>query len=197
MKHRFKGRSIRDVFASVLSSGFGVVVLSGAMAWMLIRFFDVGYPVSKTQQAIFMPAGEQARACQLDLVVDGDTVDVLCQQVHFRLRLLGIDAPETQQAPWGEMSTQALRSLLPTAEPLYVVSHGADYYGRTLATIYLQDGQDVNLFMIQNGFAVAYDGENTPLNYYAAEQTARAQQLNIWSESGHHQQPALWRRYHK
>ena len=88
-------------------------------------------------------------------VVDGDTVDLSTGE---RLRIIGIDTPETGQCRFQE-ATDALTAMI--AGKSVVVSPGArddvDKYGRLLRYIDV-DGVDVGLSLIQHGLAIArYD----------------------------------------
>lgn len=98
-------------------------------------------------------------------VVDGDTVR-LAVDCGFKLsftdnfRLLGINAPERDAA-----ATEALAAILMSAVDaegfIRVNTTKPDKYGRWLVTI-LSSSPDVsvNMQMISQGFAVAYDGGN-------------------------------------
>ena len=58
------------------------------------------------------PSGpvRETRACTVVRVVDGDTIE--CDPVG-RIRLIGVDTPESGQEPFGSMATGALMALLP------------------------------------------------------------------------------------
>lgn len=107
-------------------------------------------------------------------VVDGDTVDVMIDLgfrvwVKNRLRLWGIDAPETRTRDLDEkrlgLETKAyLEEQLVTAEgdgrEIRIESKGLDKYGRSLAVIWVQrdDGTffDLNQNMVDNNLAMEY-----------------------------------------
>lgn len=132
--------------------------------------------------------------CKLNKVIDGDTVKAVCGGRYLHIRLSGIDAPETEQVPWGGQSAAILRQLLPidfTMRP-----EGSDIYHRQLATIFAGQ-KNINLTMIESGWAVAYKHKNTPKNYKDAQRRAKRQHLGVWSVDGPQQDPKKWRRYHK
>jgi endonuclease YncB( thermonuclease family) len=96
-------------------------------------------------------------------VVDGDTVDVTVQGQRERVRLLGIDTPETKDPDqpvqcYGPEATELTEALLPkgTAVRLERDAEARDDYGRLLAYVYRgSDGLFVNLELARRGAAVA------------------------------------------
>lgn len=98
-------------------------------------------------------------------VVDGDTVDVridlgLHVSVVQRLRLLGINAPETRGAE-REKGLIAKRALTEKVLAKYVVvktvKDKTGKYGRFLADLFLEgEGISVNSWMVEQRFAVKY-----------------------------------------
>ena len=89
-------------------------------------------------------------------VTDGDTI----RCGDERIRLTGIDAPETGRCPRnrkcvkgdGEASKRTLERII-AGKHLRIVRLGKDHYGRTLAAVYV-DGQNVACPMIRAGQAV-------------------------------------------
>lgn len=92
-------------------------------------------------------------------VIDGDTLEVASGQ---RVRLLGVDAPETQHSlnavrTMGQASKEHLAELtLGKKVYLEIPTGNHDPYGRTLAYAYLSDGRLINRTMIEDGFAMPY-----------------------------------------
>jgi endonuclease YncB( thermonuclease family) len=127
-------------------------------------------------------------------VIDGDTIDVS----GYRIRLQGIDAPESNQActdaghrayPCGRIATRELIEHL-AGQPLKCASSGLDRYRRVLATCALPDGSDVNAWMVQQGWAVAYYTGT----YRSEEAAAHAAKRGIWA--GSFMVPSEWRHRH-
>ncbi len=132
-------------------------------------------------------------------VIDGDTVDVRPATPHptgpdrtERVRLLGIDAPETAHdhpAQCGaDDATDALREQLrhrPVTLTLDPISGHHDRYGRTLG--YLQaDGHDVALDLVRAGMVEAWHPPSAPAPtryppYAAAQETAEASRAGLWA----------------
>jgi micrococcal nuclease len=131
--------------------------------------------------------------------VDGDTVDVRIGGADERVRLLGIDTPETvdPRRPvgcFGKEASQRTAALIPpgTVVRLERDVEARDKYGRLLAHVYrVDDGTYVNLTLLAEGFAttltikpnVAHTDELA-----AASRAARAAKRGLWgacpAESG-------------
>ena len=104
---------------------------------------------------------------KLDRVIDGDTVDAMIDLgfntwVHKRIRLLGIDAPETRtrdlrEKEAGLQTKERLTELLAASEGEFVVeSHGVGKYGRCLGTIWIGE-QNINNLLLSEGLAEVYE----------------------------------------
>jgi len=91
---------------------------------------------------------------RVDRVIDGDTIDILdSASTRFRIRLDGIDAPESNQQ-YGKESTKKL-SVLTLGKDVRILSSGRDRYGRFIGRIYINN-VDINLEMVKNGCAWHY-----------------------------------------
>ena len=123
-------------------------------------------------------------------VVDGDTIEMAGR----RIRLLGLDAPESAQTcgepalpvPCGARARDAMRRLV-EAGPVTCAATGRDRYGRDLATC-RAGAADLGAAMVLAGQAVAAG------RYLAEEAAARGARRGIWA--GPFVAPAEWRRTH-
>ena len=99
-------------------------------------------------------------------IVDGDTIDIDVPDGAYektRIRLLGIDTPETARSPQGAMyygkeaSEFAEKLCLDKEVTVLIdtVSRARDKYGRLLAYLVLADGTVVNELLVKEGFAYA------------------------------------------
>lgn len=124
-------------------------------------------------------------------VVDGDTIDILKNNNKERIRLLGINTPETVDPRksvqcFGEQASNKAKELLENksikmeSDP---TQGDKDKYGRLLRYIYLENGTFVNLVLIQEGFAYEYTYD-TPYKFQkefkAAQKNAEAQKKGLW-----------------
>jgi endonuclease YncB( thermonuclease family) len=127
-------------------------------------------------------------------VIDGDTIDI----AGSRIRLQGIDAPETDQTctdaskkswPCGRAATRVLIGFI-AGRPLKCETSGLDRYRRVIAVCALPDGSDVNAWMVQQGWALAYYSAA----YGSEEAEAHAAKRGIWA--GSFMPPWEWRHRH-
>lgn len=121
-------------------------------------------------------------------VADGDTVTVLdAGNRQTRVRLQGIDAPESGQA-FGQVSKRNLSDLIFDRQ-VVVEYEKTDRYGRTLGKV-LTGQRDVNLEQIKAGLAwhyKYYQEEQTPEDrrlYAEAETEARSARRGLWADPG-------------
>jgi endonuclease YncB( thermonuclease family) len=125
-------------------------------------------------------------------VIDGDTIAINGE----RIRLHGIDAPETHQTcsaygqAWacGQMATDWLKSHVARRE-VACVGHARDRYGRLLAVCYV-GGESLNERIVREGWALDFRRYST--DYLAAEEDARRNGAGIWR--GEFTAPWEWRR---
>ena len=118
---------------------------------------------------------------QISQVPDGDTVWVLPDRggPPRKLRLAGIDAPETCQ-PDGPAAREALAGMA-LHQHVEVTVQRYDDYGRGLARIRL-DGEDLGARMVREGQAWSYRYRRDPGPYQAEEATARQQRRGLFAQ---------------
>lgn len=118
---------------------------------------------------------------------DGDTITVLSRdEVQYKIRLAGIDAPEKRQA-YGDKSRAHLASLV-FGKWVAVDWTKRDRYGRIIGKVSVA-GQDVCLDQIRNGMAWHYkkyaadqDWSDRSL-YAAAERDALRDRRGLWKDA--------------
>jgi micrococcal nuclease len=133
--------------------------------------------------------------CIVGRIADGDSFR--CADGR-RVRLTGIDSPESRQQPYGERARQALLELLPAGRAVRLESDVAptDRYGRVLAYVWAGPIL-VNETMVRDGWAVLY---TVPPNVKYAERLTRAQKearargAGLWSQHGFECLPNDFRR---
>jgi micrococcal nuclease len=125
-------------------------------------------------------------------VVDGDTIDVSIDGHRERVRLIGIDTPETKKPDtpvqcFGPEATAFITSLLPADVALHLERDvvARDDYGRMLAYVYLaNDGTFVNLTIISKGFArplTIVPNSTHADEFVAAAHAAEADDIGLWA----------------
>ena len=117
-------------------------------------------------------------------VADGDTITVLdSTNTQHRIRLEGIDAPESHQA-FGTQSKKSLSEMV-FGKDVTIVYEKTDQYGRLVGKILLA-GKDINLEQVKAGMAwhyKEYQKEQTPEDrelYARAENEAHTARRGLW-----------------
>jgi len=119
------------------------------------------------------PSAEFQKAT-VEYVVDGDTIDVVIDGNEKRVRLAGIDAPESasheqeRNTQEGVLATEHVRALLPVGRVVYLQKDVSetDKYGRLVRYVWLDVPSDpnsseeitskmVNSLIVEAGFARA------------------------------------------
>ena len=123
--------------------------------------------------------------CVIVMLKDGDTIQC---KVQGAVRLIGIDTPERDQAPFGTAATAGMAALLPKGVTVQISTDSTlrDRYGRLLAYAWYQQ-TSVNWLMIRQGWAVSvrYPPNTRYANLFdAAEERARAEQRGLWRVGG-------------
>ncbi|MCS7164108.1 MAG: thermonuclease family protein [Thermodesulfovibrio sp.] len=137
---------------------------------------------------------------------DGDTITIIKESFlgifvkTERVRLIGIDAPELEQEPWGRRAKNYLRKLIKESDwqiKIELDVQHRDKYGRILAYVWDKNGNMINYMMIRNGYAMLY---TIPPNvkyvdlFVEAQRLARQEQKGIWGKEGLKEKPSDWRK---
>jgi len=128
-------------------------------------------------------------------VADGDTITVNSEGTKLKVRLYGIDAPETakinkrtgkvnkQGQPYGEEAFQALSGKV-MGKQVRLEVMAIDRYKRAVSIVYLGE-TNVNQGMVSAGWAWAYrrylDRPHAS-EYLEAEETARSARRGLWKD---------------
>lgn len=127
----------------------------------------------------------------VDYTVDGDTIDVLMNGVHERVRLIGVDTPETHKPNtpvqcYGVIASDFTKTNLEhknvrlESDP---INQNRDRYQRLLRYVYLDDGTLWNAKLVREGYGHALtafpftkSGE-----FVEYENLAKNENLGLWS----------------
>jgi micrococcal nuclease len=129
---------------------------------------------SSSLAASVPPAWEIARVIR---IIDGDTYEVLTNGQVLRVRLLGVDAPEHDQA-FGQQATDSVTALL-RGRLVRLQRHGTDLYGRTLGKIRLPIGS-VDSLLVAHGWAWAFDPTHVVAERAQEQTAAQRASRGLW-----------------
>lgn len=114
-------------------------------------------------------------------VSDGDIFTLLlAPNKTARIRLYGIDAPETRQA-YSVKSKENLSKMIAGVTVNVSVSD-TDKYGCVIGKVSTPRCKDVNLEMLQVGLAWHYSHFDNTVAYREAEKEARKKKLGLWQD---------------
>lgn len=130
-------------------------------------------------------------SCTITRIIDGDTIE--CARLG-RVRLIGMDTPESNQRPFGAHASTALLALIPVGSEVQLEPdvEARDRYGRMLAYVWLGRTM-VNWRMVREGWAVLL---TYPPNvqyveaFEGAERRAREEGKALWAAGGFDCRPA-------
>ena len=151
------------------------------------------------QQADAQQALQEARVIRVN---DGDTITLRMDGKIYRVRLIGFDAPEMGQEPWGKKAQEHLRTLLKdsgwnVSVETDVEKH--DKYGRLLVYVWTKDKTFINEKMLADGYAVLFTfPPNTKYVdlFRKAQRNAREKRSGIWGPDGLKEKPVEYKKKH-
>ena len=128
-------------------------------------------------------------------IIDGDTLEVKINEINHVVRLLGVDASETEfdddirttkRECFSLEARDELRRLTLNKkvrlenDPL---NKNTDNYGRLLRYVYLSDGTLVNQKLIEDGFArhLSFFPLTKNENFAQLQSSAQSQNFGLWS----------------
>jgi micrococcal nuclease len=114
-------------------------------------------------------------------VPDGDSILILTpDNKQVEIKLFGIDCPEENQ-PFGEDAKQYTSQQCMGKIILYRIV-GIDIYERMIATVFLEDGRELNLELLKAGLAWHYNRYSNSQAYTEAESQARKAGIGLWAD---------------
>lgn len=125
-------------------------------------------------------------------VIDGDTLELQLGDKIEKVRLIGVNTPETVDPRrkvecFGREASDYAKKIL-TGQKVSLEFDPSqdqrDKYSRLLAYLYLEDGSLFNLDLIKAGYAYEYTYKKPYLyqsQFQSAEDQAQSKQLGLWS----------------
>ena len=110
-------------------------------------------------------------------VVDGDTLHIYNENGTYKIRLSGIDAPESGQA-YGKRAKEHLAYLVAGKQVIAIVN-SKDRYGRYVASV-KADSKDVCAEMLAAGYAWHYKQYNNNKYYDELQREAKKAKRGLW-----------------
>lgn len=113
-------------------------------------------------------------------VSDGDTISVMHDGKAEKIRIYGIDCPESHQ-DFGQKAKQFTSSMV-FGKIVEVKRMDTDRYGRTVGLVSL-DGKSLNEELVQAGMAWVYTKhcrESFCQRWYRLEESARNGKIGLW-----------------
>lgn len=167
-----------------------LLVLAAPHRERLLGLLDGGVPLPAAISGAPSPV---SRFTARVAVVDGDTLAMGGE----RLRLHGIDAPESAQTceragrayRCGGEAGAALARIL-GGGMVACAQRDTDQYGRRVVRCHNDRGEDIGAEMVRQGWAIAF--RRYALDYVSQEAEARAARRGLWA--GRFEDPADWRR---
>lgn len=145
-----------------------------------------------------IPAFSWAFPAKIIRAVDGDTLQVanLLDGQVSRVRLYGVDSPETQQG-FGAEAKESARAF--EGVEVELAAYDTDRYGRTVAVLQLSDGSTVQEHLLRAGAAWVYTQYCKKFvcpHWQGIEFQARKSGQGLWKDSDP-TPPWQWRKAHQ
>ena len=144
-------------------------------------------------QMAILPGEDQEGPYLVSRVVDGDTIVVAISGEPTKVRLIGVDTPESvapatykENTPEGSEAAAFVTELI-QGQFVYLEydTERIDHYGRTLAYVYLENGDMLQELLLEQGMARAMT--ISPNDKYAAhfeelQNTAALESQGFWKD---------------
>ena len=114
-------------------------------------------------------------------VKDGDTIEVLYKNQPIVIRFEHIDCPEKKQ-PFGKKAKQFVSDNV-FGKKVKIISNGkTDRWKRLIAIIELENGNNLNKMLVQNGLAMHFKKYSKDNSYDIIEKEAKNNKIGMWSQ---------------
>lgn len=135
------------------------------------------------------PSSDKGNWIRVSRVVDGDTFEIMNKGVKEKVRLIGVDTPESVKPgspvePFGIEASNFTKKLIEgKMVRLEFDVQERDKYGRLLAYVYLEDGTLLNAKLLEEGLATVMTvPPNVRMadNFIKIQRKAREEKKGIW-----------------
>jgi micrococcal nuclease len=175
-------------------------VISGqthpALVFVIIAFCIFTFGIDRSF------AAQTSSTAAVIKVHDGDTVTLMINGKMRKARLIGIDAPEMNQRPWGRQAKDHLIDILNHSDWMVTMENDEvthDKFGRSLVYLWTKDNELINERMVLDGYAVLFTIKPNVRyrdRFSRAEKLARREMKGIWGPNGLKESPAKYREKH-
>jgi micrococcal nuclease len=151
---------------------------------------------------LILSSSAMAGQYKVTRVYDGDTILCAGNDTTIKVRLVGIDAPETSKnkrdpgQPYSQQAKKFLSGLV-LNKNIEMKGYGLDKYNRTLGEIFIES-KNINLEMVKQGLAEAYKGKSPKgfkdEPYIEAEKETKGSSKGMWTLGNKYISPADWRK---
>ena len=178
---------INDIMRNFTKNNKITLIIIISLCYLFISAFARGKDVSaEERESIFTEEHEsifteEHESAYCSYVIDGDTIIV---NERIKVRLIGIDTPETDAPFYKEAKDFLIKSAAKKKVLLGYDKRKKDRYGRTLAYVYLPDGTLLNEELIKKGLAEVFYKEDFKYKkeFISLEDEAKKAKTGIWSK---------------
>lgn len=120
---------------------------------------------------------------EVQKVISGQTLEVAATNGQtMRVRLIGIDAPDLRQQPWGQTAKAGLEAMLTDKRVVIELDEQPEEFGRRLAYIWHKNIL-VNEQLVKQGYVLATLQGKYAHRLRSAQEWARLMERGIWNPS--------------
>lgn len=193
MKKKIKYKNIAIYTIIIFALVFGIIPKQDAIK--MINKFDLNnanISYSNNDNDTVKNENTNQELYKVVSVVDGDTFKIIYNQKEEKVRLIGIDTPESVHADkskntkYGKIASEYVKELLKSQNvKLEFDVSSKDKYGRLLAYVYLENGEMLNEKLLKEGYAqMATYPPNVKYveNFKKMQKQARENKVGFWKE---------------
>lgn len=153
---------------------------------ILLGFILCFHSVLVSSQVVYTKAPDLKKrtfTARVIRIMDGDTMEILYQQIPTKVRLAHIDCPEKRgRQPFGNNAKKALSDLC-FGQNITVYAEKYDRYRRLIAVVLNNKKQVVNQEMIKQGMGWHFKKYSSDPLYAQLEITARKNKVGLWRDT--------------